>query len=121
MDAVIMGYQTRDLMPYAFSRTLMDTVIFIFSSKTFNDDGSFDIVPEEIEKQARVIDLQPIEIERLRENGINLNKGKNISIVETLETIPDLIKINDELFRVIQPTPREGVTILLVDSLPGVI
>ena len=114
-----MSYQTRNLLPYSIRRTTMDVVFLVYSEKVFNDDGTFERVENEVEFFARVIDLQPFEIQRLKEGGITLNTGKSVSIpIEILNT-PDFIKFKNELYRVIQFTPREGATILLVDSLPG--
>ena len=115
------NFQTRNLLPYAITRASMDLVELVYSEKNFLDDGSFERIenPESLEYSARVIDLQPLEIQRLQEGGITLNKGKNISIPFQLEQSPDFIKFKNEILRVIQFTPSEGSTVFLVDSLPG--
>lgn len=116
-----MHYQTRNLMPYAISRTTMNEITLVFSDKVFQDDGSFIRENETfLEYPARVIDLQPLEIERLREEGITLHSGINISVVGELATVPDYaIFEGDEVYRVIKMTPKQGVTIMLADMLPG--
>lgn len=76
--------------------------------------------PQEV--RARVIDLQPSDIQRLEKDGITINAGKSISIVGKLLKVPDYIILpGSELMRAVNYTFKEGVSILIADSLPGVI
>lgn len=100
----------------------MRDIILVFSDKTFENDGSFDLTTTETPIRARVIDLQPSDIQRLQEGGITINQGISISVIGELEKVPDYVKLEvDEIFRVVSYTFREGVSVMIVDTLQGVL
>ncbi len=113
--------QTRNLLPYAITRTTMKLITFMFSEKVFQDDGSFQLVENPRDIKARIISLTSSELQRLRESGITINSGISVAINEELTQVPDyLILPGSEFFRVISFTFEEGVSVMTCDELPGV-
>ena len=114
--------QTRNLFPYAIQRTTMEEITFAYSEKSFKDDGSFELEPEYEAVKARLITLTLKDIQRLQEGGITIEKGISVSVVNELTRIPDfIIREGEEIYRVVSYTFREGVSVLVCDSLPGTI
>lgn len=114
-------FQTRNLAPYAITRTTMEKITLVFSDKVFKDDGSFETLDDMQEISARVIALTSAEIQRLVEGGVTINSGVSISLVGELAKVPDyIILTGSELMRIIRYTFEQGVSVMVCDMLPGV-
>lgn len=115
-----MGDLTRNLFPFAIGRNAVHTVIPIFSTKTHNNDGSINLVNQpEIPYLSRVDVLTPSDIQRLQGEGVTINEGLSVSIVENFLVSPDSIKFNDQILKVVSFTFKEGVSIMIVSNIPG--
>lgn len=115
-----MSYVTRDLLSFALSRTAGELVTLVTKFLTANGDGSYSRgVPEEVQSLARVVDLQPREIERLASAGITVTKGVSISIVGELDKAPDqVVRADGTILRVVSFTIAENATIMIGDVPP---
>lgn len=115
--------QTRQLLPFAIQRTTMEEITLVFSDKTFQDDGSFILDPlDEQVVKARIIALTSNELQRLRDGGVTINEGVSVSVIGELVQVPDYVKFEiDQIYRVVRYTFEQGVSIMIVDTLPGVI
>lgn len=116
-----MGDITRDLLPYAIGRNVVEKVVLItlLSQPSADDDGSFTFYKEEIEADARVVALTSSEIQRLRESGITLNRGFSVALVGERQKAPDQVQRADgTLLKVTAYTIEEGASVFLCDAPP---
>lgn len=111
--------QTRNLAPYAFTRTTMKLIKLIYSDKTFKDDGSFETVEQEVETKVRLIALTSSEIQRLFESGVTISNGVSISLVGELTRLPDYLKDGEQLYRVVSYTFEQGASVMTCSMLSG--
>lgn len=112
---------TRNLLPYAITRARMSLAIFNFSEKVFNNDGSFTLNKTFEEIQSRIIELQPSDIQRLRENGVTITEGISVSIDRQLLTVPDSIEFNNKIYKVVSYTISEGASTFTGGIASGVL
>jgi hypothetical protein len=114
-----MTYITRDLLSYGISRNAGEEVTLVIKSFSANGDGSYENISTETLKLARVVDLQPNQIQRLQANGITIHAGVSVSITGELEKSPDqIIRPNGQKYKVIDFTISENASIMICDLLP---
>lgn len=114
-----MGTITRDLLPFAVGRNAGETVDLLVLSPTPLADGSFSVVGSESDQAARVVNLSPSEIQRLREGGITISEGVSVSFVGEPVKIPDsVILASGVRVKVKHYTRSEGATVLIC-SVPA--
>lgn len=114
-----MTYITRDLLSYGIGRNAGEPVILVTKSFSSIGDGSYTNVKTETEVLARVVDLQPNQIERLQQKGITVHQGVSISVVGELSKAPDkIIRANGQTYKVIDFTISENASIFIADLPP---
>jgi len=93
---------TRNLTGMSANRISSECVILEYETMINNNDGSFNVYPNRMERKASVGILQPKEIERLLAAGIECRNGVTIAISEAPENQPDTIYYNGKSYRVLK-------------------
>lgn len=73
----------------------------IYNSLELNDDGSATATETVLALQASIKPLQAIDIQRLREGGIEVREGVSILIAEALDERPERIEADGKKWRVL--------------------
>jgi hypothetical protein len=66
-----------------------------------NDDGSCTVTPTTMTLKASIHALQPVDIQRLREGGIEVQNGVSILLAEALEERPEKIVADGRSWRIL--------------------
>ncbi|HNX82623.1 MAG TPA: hypothetical protein PKL77_10825 [Candidatus Omnitrophota bacterium] len=91
---------TRGLLSMTASRFCDETCDLIYNMLDPQDDGSCNVVPVTLTLAASIQPLQPIDIERLREGGIEIQSGVSIELAEALEERPERIEARGRAWRI---------------------
>jgi hypothetical protein len=84
------------------ARRVADTTCnVIYNTLTPQDDGSSTATPVSMTLRASICALQPVDIQRLQEGGIEVQSGVSILISEALEERPEKIEANGRAWRVL--------------------
>ncbi len=73
----------------------------IYNTLTPNDDGSSTVISVPLSLMASIKPLQPVDIKRLREGGIECQEGVSILIAEALDERPEWIEADGKKWRVL--------------------
>lgn len=119
MDAWI----SRQLLPYACQRLRLSDIILVYQSKQLQADGSFRVTELEDAEKGYFTQLTTTEIQKLREGGMSITSGAQLTLSTEIEKIPDQVKhrkgkdgIYRDISRVIQYSRGEGITNLILDT-----
>ena len=85
----------RGLQSMAARRYADTTCGVIYNTLTPDDDGSSVVTETILTLKASIKPLQPVDIKRLREGGIEVQEGVSILIAEALEERPERIETTD--------------------------
>lgn len=112
-----MSYITRDLLSHAVSRNAGEQVTLITNTTlSFDGDGSYTATENEKSVRARVVDLQPNQIQRLQDRGLTVHSGVSISVVGELTKAPDRVRRSDgREYKIIDFTISENASIMIGD------
>ncbi len=100
----------------AIARNAGEEVVFKIKTQVPAGDGSFQVYTRELKKMARVVNLQPNEIQRLQEKGVTLNQGVSISIADEFTTAPDKItRADGTVMKVVDYTIAENISVFIAD------
>lgn len=89
-------------LPSMAARRLADTTCtIIYNVLTPDDDGSSAVTETVLSLKASIKPLQPVDIKRLREGGIEVQEGVSILISEALEERPERIEADGKKWRVL--------------------
>ena len=91
----------RGLPSMAARRIADSTCDVIYNTLTPEDDGSSTVTTTVLTLKASIKPLQPIDIKRLREGGIEVQEGVSILISEALEERPERIEADGKKWRVL--------------------
>jgi hypothetical protein len=92
---------TRGLSSMVARRVADTTCDVIYNALVDDDDGSSTVTPVSMTLKASVNALQPVDIQRLREGGIEVQNGASILISEALEERPEKIVANGRSWRIL--------------------
>ena len=92
---------TRGLTSMMARRVADTTCDVIYNTLTPLDDGSSMVTPVAMTLKASINALQPVDIQRLREGGIEVQSGVSILISEALEERPERIEADGKAWRVL--------------------
>lgn len=73
----------------------------VYNTLTPDDDGSAAVMETTLTLKASIKPLQPIDIKRLQEGGIECQEGVSILISEALEERPERIEADGKKWRVL--------------------
>jgi len=90
----------RGLQSMAARRYADTTCGVIYNTLTPDDDGSSIVTETTLTLKASIKPLQPVDIKRLREGGIEIQEGVSILISEALEDRPERIEADGKKWRV---------------------
>lgn len=83
-------------LPSMAARRIADTTCdVIYNTLTPDDDGSSAVVEISFSLKASIKPLQPIDIQRLREGGIEIQEGVSIIVSEARAERPERIETTD--------------------------
>jgi len=91
----------RGLPSLAARRIADSTCDVIYNTLTPDDDGSSSVTTVTLTLKASIKPLQPVDIKRLREGGIEVQEGVSILISEALEERPERIEADGKKWRVL--------------------
>mgnify|MGYP006911567989 CR=1 FL=1 len=91
----------RGLQSMAARRYADTAVDVIYNTLTDDDDGSAVVTETALSLMASIKPLQPVDIKRLREGGIEVQEGVSILIAEALEERPERIEADGKKWRVL--------------------
>ena len=91
----------RGLPSMAARRIADSTCDVIYNTLTPEDDGSSTVTAIPMTLKASIKPLQPVDIKRLREGGIEVQEGVSILISEALEERPERIEADGKKWRVL--------------------
>ena len=91
----------RGLPSMAARRIADSTCDVIYNTLTPEDDGSSTVTTTVLTLKASIKPLQPVDIKRLREGGIEVQEGVSILISEALEERPERIEADGKKWRVL--------------------
>jgi len=91
----------RGLPSLAARRIADSTCDVIYNALTPNDDGSSTVTTTALTLKASIKPLQPVDIKRLREGGIEVQEGVSILISEALEERPERIEADGKKWRIL--------------------
>ncbi len=91
----------RGLQSMAARRIADTTCNVIYNYLTPDDDGSAAVTETTLTLKASIKPLQPVDIKRLREGGIECQEGVSILIAEALEERPERIEADGKKWRVL--------------------
>jgi len=84
------------------SQRIADTLVdVVYNNLTEEEDGSSTVVPVIESLYGSVGALQPIQIQRLQESGIEVKDGVSLLISKAQEQRPEKIVINNKSWRVV--------------------
>ena len=92
---------TRGLTSMMARRTADTTCNVIYNTLVPQDDGSSLVTPVSLTLKASICALQPVDIQRLREGGIEVKNGVSILISEALEERPERIEADGKSWRIL--------------------
>lgn len=111
-----MTYVTRDLLSLALSRNAGESVTLQIKTYAAAGDGSYTATTVPVTVLARVVDLQPSEIQRLMEKGITMHKGVSVAIPTEYTKAPyEVVRADGTILTVMDYTISENGTVLLCD------
>jgi len=117
MDGRVVSYITRDLLSFALSRNAGEQVVLYIKTYEANGDGSYRPYVKDVKALARVVDLQPREIQRLQEKGITLHRGVSVSIPLEYPTQPDkIVRADGTVLKVMDYTISENGSVFIADA-----
>jgi hypothetical protein len=85
----------------AARRIADSTCDVIYNTLTPEDDGSSTVTPVTLTLKASIKPLQPVDIKRLREGGIEVQEGVSILISEALAERPERIEADGKKWRIL--------------------
>lgn len=89
-------------LPSMAARRIADTTCdMIYNTLTPEDDGSSTVLETLLTLKASIKPLQPVDIKRLREGGIEVQEGVSILIAEALEERPERIEADGKKWRIL--------------------
>jgi hypothetical protein len=91
----------RGLQSKAARRYTDTTCNVIYNYLSPDDDGSAAVTETTLTLKASIKPLQPVDIKRLREGGIECQEGVSILIAEALEERPERIEADGKKWRVL--------------------
>jgi len=91
----------RGLPSLAARRIADSTCDVIYNTLTPEDDGSSTVTQVILTLKASIKPLQPVDIKRLREGGIEVQEGVSILISEALEERPERIEADGKKWRIL--------------------
>lgn len=91
----------RGLPSMAARRYADTTCAVIYNVLTPEDDGSSTVTETALTLKASIKPLQPVDIKRLREGGIEVQEGVSILISEALEERPERIEADGKKWRIL--------------------
>ncbi|MFA5423643.1 MAG: hypothetical protein WC374_07260 [Phycisphaerae bacterium] len=91
----------RGLPSLAARRIADSTCDVIYNTLTPDDDGSSTVTTVILTLKASIKPLQPVDIKRLREGGIEVQEGVSILISEALEERPEQIEADGKKWRIL--------------------
>ena len=91
----------RGLPSMAARRITDSTCDVIYNTLTPDDDGSSTVTEVPLTLKASIKPLQPVDIKRLREGGIEVQEGVSILISEALEERPERIEADGKKWRIL--------------------
>lgn len=91
----------RGLLSMVASRITDEECDCIYNILVPEDDGSSTVTLMPVTLRASIMPLQPVDIERLREGGIEIQSGVSIEIAEALEERPEKIEARGRAWRVL--------------------
>lgn len=91
----------RGLQSMAARRYADITCDVVYNLLVPNDDGSSTVTPLLMPLKASIKPLQAVDIQRLREGGIEVQEGVSIMIAEALEERPERIEADGKKWRVL--------------------
>jgi hypothetical protein len=84
------------------ARRIADTACSVFYNVLSpQDDGSSTVTPTAMTLKGSIKALQPVDIERLREGGIEVQNGVSIVLSEALEERPEKITADGKSWRIL--------------------
>ena len=92
---------TRGLTSMMARRTADTDCDVIYDTLVPLDDGSCTVTPVTMTLKASICALRPVDIQRLREGGIEVQSGVSILISEALEERPERIEADGKAWRVL--------------------
>ena len=92
---------TRGLTSMMARRTADTDCDVIYNTLTPLDDGSCTVTPVSMTLKASIHALQPVDIQRLREGGIEVQSGVSILLSDALEERPEKIEADGKAWRVL--------------------
>lgn len=115
MDGPV-SYVTRDLLSFAVSRNAGESVVFYVNTYEPNGDGSFTTYAKPVTLPARVVDLQPNEIQRLQDKGYTMHRGVSIAVPQEFQTQPDTVtRADGTTLKIVDYTISENGSVFLAD------
>ena len=91
----------RGLQSMAARRIADSTCDVIYNTLTPKDDGTSIVMVTTLTLKASIKPLQPVDIKRLREGGIEVTEGVSILISEALAERPERIEADGKKWRVL--------------------
>jgi len=91
----------RGLPSMAARRIADSTCDVIYNTLTPEDDGSSTVTTMVLTLKASIKPLQPVDIKRLREGGIEVQEGVSILISEALAERPERIEADGKKWRIL--------------------
>ena len=92
---------TRGLSSFAARRSCDTTCTVVYNVLAEQDDGSATVTPYPLTLKASIVPLQPVDVQRLREAGIEVQNGVSIMISEALEERPESITADGKSWRIL--------------------
>lgn len=91
----------RGVASLAAHRAADTTVQVVYNILVLQDDGSYEVTPVSSTLKASITALQPVDIQRLREGGIEVQEGVSILISDALEDRPEKIIADGKNYRIL--------------------
>jgi hypothetical protein len=91
----------RGLTSLAAHRAADTECVLTYNTLTPLDDGSCTVIPMTMLLKASIHALQPVDIQRLREGGIEVQNGVSILISDALEERPEKISSGGKSWRIL--------------------
>lgn len=89
-------------LPSMAARRIADTsCVVTYNLLTRLDDGSSTVTPRDLTLKASIQPLQPIDIQRLQEGGIEVVNGVSILISEALAERPEKLEADGKKWRIL--------------------
>ena len=91
----------RGLASLAAHRATDTTCDLTYNTLVPQDDGSCEVTPTVMTLKASIHALQPVDIQRLQEGGIEIQSGVSILLSDALEERPEKIEADGKAWRVL--------------------